>query len=367
MGSMIETARGPVAAESLGRVLMHEHTYMNWTREFPTDGLVVDRVLLEDELAAFRDVGGGTIVDLTPAEMTVGASPDPAGLLDGAPSDEDYLQFGSRVPSNVRAVEALSEATGVHIVLGTGRYRESFFDDSLFAGASIESLAEAFVRDLTEGFPGGGGIRAGIIGEIGSDGWRITPREEQVLRAAARAQLLTGVAISLHSVAYPTGIAQVEILREEKVDPARIIVGHCDTVHEPGYHEALAKAGVWVQLDTIRGTSERDTQRKLGYLLALLEAGFADRTLLSQDIGKRSLMRASGHYGYTFLLGHFLRMLEGRAISREVIDQLVIDNPARSLTGVDNLRRNGAERKDAEASRVADQRTRASGEVEEWA
>lgn len=365
MDAMIQTARGPVPADALGRVLMHEHTYMNWTREFPTDGLVVDRVLLESELTAFVDVGGKTLIDLTPAEMTVGASPDPAGLLDGSPSDEEYLRFGSRMPSNVRAVKALSEATGVHIVLGTGHYRESFFDDEVFAGASIESLTEAFVRDLTEGFPGGDGIRAGIIGEIGSDGWRITPREELVLRAASRAQLRTGVAISLHAVAYPTGIAQVEILREEKVDPSRIIVGHCDTVHHPGYHEALAKAGVWVQLDTIRGTTERDTERKLGYLLALLEAGYADRVLLSQDIAKRSLMRASGHHGYTFLFGQFLPMLAEYAVSAEVIDQLVVDNPARSLSGVDALSPSRSEQSRGEG--LVDSRTDPTNGREQWA
>lgn len=335
MSAAIASVRGQISAEALGRTLMHEHTYLNWSKEFPTDGLVIDRSTLEGELAAFAEVGGSTLVDLTPAEMTVGASPDPAGMLSGAPSDLEFLHFGSRTPSNARALRELSETTGINIIAGTGHYRDSFFDGAFFSGQTVESLADGFVRDITEGFPGTDGIRAGIIGEIGSDDWRVTDRERTTLLAAALAHKATGVAISLHAVAYPTGLEQVRILLDAGVDPARIIVGHADTVHEPGYHRAIVDSGAWVQFDTIRGASERDTERKLGYLMALLEAGSANRVLLSQDVGRRSLQRAAGHHGFTFLFGAFRELLFQRGVTPEVFDQLTIDNPRRALLGTE--------------------------------
>ena len=90
-------------------------------------------------------------------------------------------------------------------------------------------------------------------------------------RAAARAQVRTGLTLTTHAARWPVGLAQVELLREERVDPARIIVGHCDTVTAPGYHDALARTGVYVQMDTIRGQSEYDTQRRVELVMALEE------------------------------------------------------------------------------------------------
>ena len=51
------------------------------------------------------------------------------------------------------------------------------------------------VSDLREG-PGGTGVRAGIIGEIGVDA--LSDQERKVLQASAEAQRQTGAAINVH-------------------------------------------------------------------------------------------------------------------------------------------------------------------------
>jgi len=44
-------------------------------------------------------------------------------------------------------------------------------------------------------------VKAGIIGELGCTS-NLTPNEEKVLRAGARAQKITGAAISIHPGTY---------------------------------------------------------------------------------------------------------------------------------------------------------------------
>ena len=55
--------------------------------------------------------------------------------------------------------------------------------------------AEALVREVTEGIEGSGGIRCGIIGEMGCS-YPLTPDEEKSLKAAALAQKETGKRIN---------------------------------------------------------------------------------------------------------------------------------------------------------------------------
>ena len=60
------------------------------------------------------------------------------------------------------------------------------------------------MRDLTEGIDGTD-VRAGIIGEIGTDDKYIKPAEERVFRAAARAHKRTGAAVTTHAMGYRSG------------------------------------------------------------------------------------------------------------------------------------------------------------------
>ena len=52
-------------------------------------------------------------------------------------------------------------------------------------------IAAVFVKEITEGIEGSGGVRCGFIGEMGCS-YPLTPSEEKGLRAAAMAQRKTG-------------------------------------------------------------------------------------------------------------------------------------------------------------------------------
>jgi predicted metal-dependent phosphotriesterase family hydrolase len=301
--STVMTVCGPVESSELGITLPHEHLLMDAFKVFQPhrEFLTNDPVLAGDELMLFANAGGGTIVELTTPDL----ARDPHGL------------------------KQISERTGVHIVMCTGRYREPFYEPELWR-TSTADVARMFVDDIRNGVDG---IHPGIIGEIGThDPW-LSPVEERVFRAAARAHLETGLTITLHANASAVGLLQLDVLEEEGVPLDRVVVGHCDTHPFTDYHVAILERGAYVQFDTIRGNFEFETQRQLAQLLTLIEAGHIDRMLLSQDMGLNRFYTVYGGHGYHFLITEFVERMRGAGLSQEQIDTLLIENPRRMLTG----------------------------------
>lgn len=303
MSPAVVTVTGQVEVTDLGVVLPHEHVFIDLMREYRGDGLLHDEALAVQEVARFAAAGGGTLVDVT--SIGLGRQPE--------------------------ALRRVSLATGVRIVMGTGYYREPYLDRAEIDRVSVDELAEGIVRDLEVGVDGTD-VRAGIIGEIACDRW-LTAAEERCFRAAARAHRRTGATITTHAARWPVGLAQLDLLAEEGVDPRRVIIGHCDLVPEAGYHLALARRGAWVQFDCIQGRNEYDTEVRVGWIRALVDAGFEDRILLSHDICLRSDLAAMGGPGYAYVPTIFRERLFGAGLGQEVVQALMVDNPRRALTG----------------------------------
>jgi phosphotriesterase-related protein len=301
-GGTIQTVRGPVEPTALGRTLVHEHVFCDFYRITGNlNQLLNDEELAVEELGALVGAGGTALVEVT--------TPD----------------FG-RDPERLRRV---AERTGLHIVMGTGWYRQPYYPESIDR-TSTEALARQMIAELTQGVDGTG-IRAGIIGEIGAHGNFLTAQEERVLRAAARAQRATGAALTTHASMYPVGTAQLAVLQEEGVDPSRVIVGHCDTYLDREYHLAVLRAGAYVQFDTVGRVHMNPDERRADALVALLRDGWAERLLLSSDRCHRSDMHAFGGVGYDVVFTRFFGMLRERGVPDGELDFLTIENPRRVL------------------------------------
>jgi len=130
------------------------------------------------------------------------------------------------------------------------------------------------------------------------------------------------------------GMAQLDVLEEEKVDLRRVIDGHCDTFPEPEYHEAIARRGAWVEFDTIRGTYEDVYSQRAGFVKEITRRGYLNRLLLSQDICALSHLSARGGSGYAYLLTGFLPLLQSLGLSQEQTDRLTTLNPQQALESV---------------------------------
>ena len=325
----VMTVQGSVEPADLGLTLMHEHIFINLLAEFRESGLLNDYRLMCQEVGAFAAVGGRTIVELTTAELTRGAAPDPAGVFSGQPGS-GYPENGSRDVNNVLSIQRLSNETGLNVILGTGHFRDPYFDQTWLDRFDADRVAERMVTDLTEGISGTG-VRAGIIGEIGADKWYVSAAEERSFRAAARAQLETGAAISTHASRWPVGTAQLDILAAEGVDPARVIIGHSDSVNIPEYHEEIARRGAFVQFDTVRGENEYDTRLRVEFVQNLIRKGFINHILLSHDVCIRSQLRISGGFGFDYIPATFVGILQDAGVSKDEIQHILVANPRRAL------------------------------------
>jgi phosphotriesterase-related protein len=316
----IMTVRGPVAPDKFGFCLPHEHTILDLVRIFPTqllayDFQLLDPVLVTEELRLF----------VTAVENSPFAAAGRPGLID--------LTSGPRMGRDPRAMLKLAEQLDLHLVMGCGWYREPWFDAD-FERRPVGELTATLLAEIKAGAEGTG-IRPGIIGELGTDRDFVSPAEERVLRAAARAHHQTDLSISLHARASKVALAQLEILIEERVNPRRVIAGHTDSYHDPDYHEELARIGAWVEFDTIRGKFPYMVERSLRYVMEARRRGYLDRLLLSGDVCALSHLHANGGSGYDYLPALFSRRLGEAGFSEEELFMLFVENPRRALTGKD--------------------------------
>jgi predicted metal-dependent phosphotriesterase family hydrolase len=313
MAATVMTVRGEVPVDQLGFTLPHEHVLIDLVQVFPANLLAFDFVLGDidlaiDEVRRYVEAavpwghGRPALVDVT-TDARMGR--DPVGL------------------------RRVSEALDLHIVMGSGRYREPWYEPELGRIPTSE-LGDRFVTEIEQGV-GDTGIRPGIIGELGADRDFLSPAEERVLRAGARAHRRTGLPITLHARFGKVGLRQLDVLEEEGVALGRVIVGHSDTDPDLEYHEALARRGAWVQFDTIRGRFPFTIERRVRYILEARRRGFLDRILLSHDVCAQSHLVAFGGSGYDYLPARFGDRLREADLAEDELRMLFIESPRRAL------------------------------------
>lgn len=300
----VMTVLGPVSSGDLGVTLPHEHLFLNLMREHRATGLLHDPGLMALELNRFKEAGGRTLVECT----NVGLGRDPVKL------------------------RKIAQTTSLNIVMGCGLYRDPYIDGTWANQHTVDEIAACIVRDLREGVDGTD-IRAGVIGEIGADRHYVSALEERSFRAAARAHLATGVPITTHAARWPVGLAQLDILEAEGVDPRYVIIGHTDTVPDFGYHLELVKRGAWVQYDSIRGATPYDESVRLELVLQMAERGHLDRLLLSHDVCNKTHLVNGGGTGYGYILEQFLPRLTDAGLDPADLEMLTVHNPRRALEG----------------------------------
>ncbi|MFJ9683000.1 phosphotriesterase [Streptomyces sp. NPDC101194] len=232
---------------------------------------------------------------------------------------------------DVRALARIAREARIAVVAATGWYYEPFHTPEI-DGSSVEELTDTLVREIAGGI-GTTGIRPGVLGEIGSHGDTPTAPEAKVLRASARAALATGLSVATHAQLGRGGIAQLELLTGEGLPAHRVSIGHQDLLDDPAVHEELAASGAYVAFDTVGKDGYQSDGTRLRLLLALIEAGHADRVLLSCDISRHGYLLDEGGQGYGHLFRSFLPEVRAAGVDDELIDLMTRRNPLRFLTG----------------------------------
>lgn len=305
----LRTVTGPLDPSTVtGPVLAHEHLVLDLRRDSDHEAVLDARrtEAVTAELTALREAFGlSLVVDQT---------------CRGMGRDTD-------------ALARISAASQVAVVTSTGWYYEPFHPGEV-NGTDVEKLTDTLVNDIEHGI-GTTGIRPGLIGEVGSHGEHPSEPEQRVLTAAARAAVRTGLSVATHAQLGVGGPAQLDLLTAEGLAPHRVAIGHQDLLDDPAVHRHLAAEGAYVAFDTVGKNSYQSDATRLRLLLALIEAGHADRVLLSCDISRHAYLTGEGGTGYGHLLRTFVPQVKAAGVDADVIDLITRRNALRFLTGAD--------------------------------
>ncbi|HUV51540.1 MAG TPA: phosphotriesterase-related protein [Dehalococcoidia bacterium] len=348
----VQTVLGLIEPEELGITLPHEHLLcdgtvqgvyfiepsnpsdrffahqlvtlenLSWVRYHFKDNLD-SQVLLDEKLAVkeameFKLRGGNTIVDQT----NVGIGRDPEALT------------------------RISRATGLNIIMGSGYYVDAPHMKPMLDNKSPEEIAQEIVNDINVGVEGTK-IHSGVIGELGCS-YPLKDNERKSLQAGAIAQQKTGAALWVHpgrNEAAP--IEEIEVLAKAGTYLSRVVISHMDRC---GFlletRRKMLDAGCYIEYDVFgfEGYYPARVALSEGHLpdmpndvgrikeiKQLIEMGYINQILLSQDIGQKIQLVSYGGWGYAHILREVIPLMRVYGITDEQIDMMMIENPKRLL------------------------------------
>ena len=199
--------------------------------------------------------------------------------------------------------------------------------------------AAAFIVEDVGGGPNRPDVMAGIIGEIGISRF-FTPAEEKSLRAGARASAHHRRA----AVDPPAGLGAPRPPRARRrrgrraPTSAHTVLCHMNPSHgDLDYQMALARRGAFLEYDMIgmdyyyadqdaQSPSDEDNAKAIR---ALIDRGYGDKVLMSQDVFLKIMLTRFGGFGYGYILKHFVPRLKRHGIDQAAIDLMLKLNPVR--------------------------------------
>jgi len=299
----IRTVLGDIFPDKLGLTLVHEHVLVDFVgaEKFSKERYDAKEVfdVMLPYLAEIRRLGVTGFVECTPAYM----ARDPQLLA------------------------SLSEAVGIHVLTNTGLYKEPYLPKHAFEYAA-DQLAELWIDEVKKGIEETS-VKAGFI-KIAVNPGQIVPIQQKIVRAAARCSLSTGAVIACHTASGVAAMHLLEILREERTDARRLIVVHSDAEEDVEYHVRTARQGAWVEYDGLRPETAEKT---LNLLRLMVNKGFEDQLLLSQDAGWYNVgePRGGNIRGYQYLVEDFVPLMLQKGFSQQLVNKILVKNPARAF------------------------------------
>ena len=317
--AMVETARGPVDTDALGTTLMHEHVFVlneeiraNYPVGWDEDERVDDAIL---KLNALAKRGCQTIADPT------------------------VIGLGRDIGRIIR----VADGTSLNIIVATGLYTYSdvpfYFRYRGPRGDGLDPMAQLFIDDLTTGIAGTH-VKAAFL-KCAIDEPGMTPGVERVLRAACRAHAETGAPVTVHTHPHSfTGRAVLDVLRAEKTDLSKVVLGHSGDTTDLDYLSELADAGCLLGMDRFGLDVITPFEDRVGTVAAMCERGYADRMVLSHDAAcyidwfpAEVIPRFAPAWNFEHLFDDVLPALRERGVTESQIQTMLVDNPRRYFSG----------------------------------
>lgn len=241
----------------------------------------------------------------------------------------DVTNFG--MGRNIPFVQRVAKASGINIIYSTGFYQEMFYPIQVFQETK-EQLAQRMISEINVGIKNTG-IKAEIIGEIGTSFNKWTDAEKKVFEAVVIAHKETNKPITTHTSIGTMGHEQVAFFKKHKVDLNRVVIGHVDLTGDEDYILQMLKEGVYVEFDTVGKESYMPDAARAKILKKIQDKGYIDQVFLSMDITRKSHLKYQGGIGYSFLLDSFIPLLKEHGITDESIEKMLIKNPQTFMKG----------------------------------
>jgi phosphotriesterase-related protein len=302
--SIFRTVLGDVDVEEMGFTLPHEHLITqppDRVIKKDPDLLVNDITKPVQELTLFKQAGGSTLADLAPKS------------------------YGRNVPVIVDA----SKRSGVHVIATTGYLKGAYFPPEVDEW-TVNQIADFMISEVEEGMDGTQ-HKAGII-KAGSSYNYISELEEKVFKAAVVAANETGAPIMTHTEKGSMGVEQVELVKSLGFDTSRLIISHIDINPDYYLHKKMVSLGAYIIHDGPSKVKYGTDEHIIEILQKLVEDGFANRQLLSCDMGRRGYWTSyGGGPGFTYIPTKFVPRLLDQGFSQELVDMFTVKNPMEAL------------------------------------
>jgi len=312
----VETIRGPVSADSLGRTLPHEHIFIlgqetlanfnhRWGKPWWDEETgVADAVA---KLQRLRAAGFETLVDPT----AVGLGRD------------------------IERIRRVNEQVDLNIVVCTGVY--SFMELPQFLRyRTVDALAELFVHELREGIADTG-VKAGFI-KCAVEEFGLVGDVPRILAAVGAAAVETGAPVMVHTNAAAKSAAiALETLTAAGVRPEKLVLAHVGDSNDLDYIRPLAESGAYLGWDRFNIAHFNPDAERIETVLRVLEEGYIYQLHFSHDgacfhdfmVGDPVF--AEEHADYLHITDVILPQLRERGVDDATIDRIVVDNPRRWL------------------------------------
>lgn len=312
----VRTLTGDVAPQALGKTLIHEHLAVDW-------GEMLGRPkILDFEYDALRDKMVKALSDAHAYGISAMVECTPIGC--------------GRYVDLFKEVAARSP---VRIICSTGFFHESWCPMHPIARAfDIEMMTDLFVREITEGM-GDTLIKAGIIKCATGEG-RVSYKEEQVLRAAARAHRQTGCPIITHTTG-GLGNEQLDIFESESVMPNEIIISHvgCEKDNWFAYSESLLRRGANISFDRIGEPTFGEDGHWIALIQNAISKGYLNQIMMSHDSavlvhGYNEIVNPGVELSgdFTYISRTFIPKLQQAGVSDQQLSVMLQENPQRVLS-----------------------------------
>jgi len=304
--SVIITVTGEIPASEIGKTLHHEHLlvdfigadssgYHRWNKSE-----VVEKVL--PYLLEIKKLGYKTLVECTPAYL--GRDPE--------------------------LMKMLSEKSGIQIITNTGYYSAvggKYLPEHTFT-ETAEQLAARWIDEAKNGIEGTG-IYPGFI-KIAVEREPLEEIHRKVVEAACITHKATGLVIMSHTGPALPAFQEIEILKQNGVDPSAFIWTHAQNEKDFNKHLEAARMGAWIAFDNFNASQ---LERYIEFAQTMKKEGLLGKVLFSHDAGWYRPGEPNGgeFRGFTEIEEFLIPALEKSGLSQPDIYQIFTANPTEAF------------------------------------